>query len=46
MLTDTVFGGPQGVGHAMTAMAVPASVLGALAFLAAARSAGRQAAAQ
>jgi MFS family permease len=46
MLTDTVFGGPQGVGHAMTAMAVPASVLGALAFLAAARSARRQAAAQ
>jgi MFS family permease len=44
MLTDRVFGGPQGVGQAMTAMAVPASVLGALAFLAAARSSRRQAA--
>jgi len=46
VLTDKVFGGPHGVGTAMTAMAVPASVLGALAFLAAARSARRQAVAQ
>jgi MFS family permease len=41
VLTDSVFPGPGGVGYSMTAMALPAAVLGALAFLAAGRGARR-----
>jgi MFS family permease len=44
LLTDKVFAGPGGVGNSMTTMALPAAVLGALAFLAAWRSAKRAAA--
>jgi MFS family permease len=41
LLTDKVFHGPGGVGNSMTTMALPAAVLGALAFLAASRGANR-----